>query len=112
MESRVGFNPGGCTDVHTRVFYMHFSGFVLQMLPAVTPEQYPLEPPPGSAAAEHDGHLAAMHAQQQREQLREQHHTDRYVFETFPRFYMSSAPRFGPWLLYPVVCPNRDTVQG
>lgn len=50
----------------------------LQMLPAVSPEQYPPEPPPGSAAAEHDGRLQAMHAQQQREQtLREQHHADR-----------------------------------
>lgn len=54
----------------------------LQMLPAVTPEQYPPEPPPGSAAAEHDGRLQALHAQQQREQmLREQHHTDRWGCE-------------------------------
>jgi hypothetical protein len=55
------------------------SSFMLQMLPAVTPEQYPLEPPPGSAAAEHDGRLAFMHAQQQREQ---QHHTDKCVSQT------------------------------
>jgi hypothetical protein len=50
----------------------------LQMMPAVVPEDYPPEPPPNSAAAEHDGRLQAMHAAQHREQqLREQHHTDR-----------------------------------
>lgn len=53
----------------------------IQMLPAVTPEHYPPEPPPGSAAAEHDGRLQAIHAQQQREQmLLEQHHIDRAFF--------------------------------
>lgn len=51
------------------------------MMPAVVPEDYPPEPPAGSAAAEHDGRLQILHAQQQREQQqREQRFVDRAFF--------------------------------